>query len=376
MVKLKSQWNTKMHQQDMETNNFKYFTELEPHTDIKIGIAILVGKFSNKLTSHKSAWPHMLANQLINAGYHNTTVITSVDEDWTQYDRIILDHGMEFKGTFNIFGGANDDLYHQLNRLFCGVRMYSMHHDMPDIGELITKRLKTGSELFKTLEDKIELATEICKSVPRVDHIDKTDKLCFGDSHSFSMYTPGFMCDRNDGLTLFGTLRRGLDGYVYPWVKSLRVYLGNIDIRHHLMRQDKPAEALKKMVLDYENQLLQLQERGVEEIEVIQALPIENESRKLPKTGYYKGTPFAGTWAERTELVKQFNRAIDEMCERNGWDCYEHPEVYTNTLGELSFDVMEKPKSVHLSREYYRWDLVENCPNKKLEKVSKQTALF
>lgn len=360
----------------MEPNNFQYFTELEPHTDIKIGIAILVGKFSSKLSSHKSAWPFMLANQLKHAGYKDVTVITSVDEDWTKYDRIILDHGMEFKGTFNIFGGANDDLYHQLSRLFCGVRMYSMHHDMPDIGELISKRLKTGSDLFKTLEDKIEPASLICKHVRRVDHIDKTDKLCFGDSHSFSMYTPGYMANRNDGLTLFGTLKRGLDTYVYPWAKSLRVYLGNIDIRHHLMRQDKPAESLKKMVLEYENQLLQLQDRGVEEIEVIQALPIENESRKLPKTGYYKGTPFAGTWAERTELVKQFNRAIDEMCERNGWDCYEHPEVYTNTLGELSFDVMEKPKSVHLAREFYRWDLEKDCPNERLVKVSKQTALF
>jgi hypothetical protein len=142
------------------------------------------------------------------------------------------------------------------------------------------------------------------------------------------------------------------------------------------MRQDKPAEVLKKMVLDYENQLLQLQERGIKEIEVIQALPIENESRKLPKTGYYKGTPFAGTWAERTELVKQFNRAIDEMCERNGWDCYMHPDAYLNSLGELSFDVMEKPKSVHLAREFYRWDLEKDCPNERLESVAKQTALF
>lgn len=357
--------------------DLQYFTELEPHTDIKIGIAILVGKFSEKAASHKSAWPHMLANQLVNAGYTDTSVITTTTEDWTKYDRIILDHGMEFKGSFNIFGGANDDLYNQINRLFCGVRMYSMHHDMPDIGELISKRLKTGSELFKTLEDKIEIATSICNDhILRVDHIEKTDKLCFGDSHSFSMYTPGYMVSRNDGLTLFGTLKRSIESYIFPWSTDLRIYLGNIDIRHHLMRQDKPAETLKKMVLDYENQLLQLQERGIENIEIIQALPIENESRKLPKTGFYKGTPFAGTWNERTQLVNQFNRAIDEMCERNGWDCYQHPAVYLNTLNELDFEVMEKPKSVHLSREYYRWDLVNNCKNAKLEAPQNQSALF
>ena len=360
----------------MKFEELTFFTEMEPHLDIKIGIAALVGKLSPKISSHKSGWAFMLANQLRNAGYEDVTVITDTNEDWTKYDRILIDHGMEFKGTFNIFGGSNDDLYHQLNRLFSGVRMYSLHHDMPDIGDLIQSRLKTGSDLFKTLEDKIELASEICKNIQRVDHIAKTDKLCFGDSHSFSMYTPGYMTQRHDGLTAFGSMRRGLETYVYPWVKSLRIYVGNIDIRHHLMRQDKPAEALKGLLASYEAELIKMQERGVEDIEVIQVLPIENESRKLPKTGYYKGTPFAGTWAERTELVKQFNSGIEEMCERNGWSVYKHPEVYFNTLGELTFDVMEKPKSVHISREFHRWDLVNNVPNAKLAEVKKQTALF
>ena len=369
MVKLKSQSI-----QPTQMQEFKYFTELEPHTDIKIGIAILVGKFSDKLSSHKSAWPFMLANQLRTAGYKDVTVITSVSEDWTKYDRIILDHGMEFKGTFNIFGGANDDLYHQLNRLFCGVRMYSMHHDMPDIGELITKRLKTGSDLFKTLEDKIEMATKICSEfISRVDHIDKTDKLCFGDSHSFSMYTPGYMANRNDGLTLFGTLKRGLAEYVYPWTTELRIYLGNIDIRHHLMRQSDPSAALTKMMDQYEQMLIS---SGIKTIEIVQALPIENESRQLPKTGFYKGTPFAGSWQDRTDLVNLMNEMIVIMCNRNGWSTWQHSDAYKNPIGELSFDVMEKPKSVHLAREFYRWDLINNEPNKKLEVATIQTALF
>jgi hypothetical protein len=37
---------------------------------------------------------------------------------------------------------------------------------------------------------------------------------------------------------------------------------------------------------------------------------------------------------------------------------------------------MEKPKSVHLAREFYRWDLINNEPNKKLEVATIQTALF
>jgi hypothetical protein len=366
-----------MQMPDMTNNDFIYFTDLEKDKDIKIAIAILVGKFSDRLSSHKSAWPFMLANQLINIGYKNVSVITTTAEDWTDYDCVILDHGMEFKGTFNIFGGANDDLYQQLNRLFCGVKMYSMHHDMPDIGELITKRLKTGTDLFKTLESRIDEAREICSNIKRVDHITKTDKLCFGDSHSFSMYTPGFMANRNDGLTLFGATKRGFGEYVYPWIKELTVYLGNIDIRHHIMRQGDPDATINTLVDNYESELLKLQNRGVNKIEVIQALPIENESRKLPKTGYYKGTPFIGSWAERTELVSKFNILIEKMCSRNDWNVYKHPDIYTNSLGELSFDVMEKPKSVHLAREFYRWDLEKNEPNSNLIANKKQiNALF
>ena len=86
------------------------------------------------------------------------------------FDVILIEHGMEFKGNFNIFGGANDDLYHQITRMFApGIKMYSLHHDMPCVGTLIEKRLKTGSDLFKTLEVQIKDAKAICARIPRVD---------------------------------------------------------------------------------------------------------------------------------------------------------------------------------------------------------------
>lgn len=354
---------------------FKYLSDYISDKSSRIGIAALVGKLSPKESSHKSGWAFHLANQCVNAGYTNVEVITTVTPDWNDFDFVLLEHGMEFKGTFNIFGGANDDLYHQVMRIFSNTKMISLHHDMPCVGTMVQQRLHTGSDLFKTIEDKIEDIKQICANdIPRVDYIEKTDKLCFGDSHSFSQYTPGYMTQRHDGLTMFGALKRGLDMYVYPWVKSLRVYMGNIDVRHHLMRQDNPSASVKTLLVNYENELLKLQERGVENIEVVHVLPIENESRSLPKTGYYKGTPFTGTWAERTALVKEINAVIDDMCERNGWQAYKHPDVYFNALGELTFDVMEKPKSVHIAREYYRWDLTKNEPNKKLIKVTQ--ALF
>ena len=358
---------------DMEIkNNLVYFTDIEKDKSLKIAVAALIGKLSPKPQSHKSGWAFHLANQLTNAGYTNVEVITDKQTNWSDFDVILLEHGMEFKGTFNIFGGANDDLYHQITRMFAtGIRMYSLHHDMPAIDALIEGRLKTGSDLFKTLEVQIKDVKELCAKIPRIDRIQKTKSLCFGDSHSFSQYTPGYMTDRHDGLTLFGTLRRGIRTYVPEDIEELRIYLGNIDIRHHLMRQANPSKALKDMMAMYEQQLIDLE---IDNIEVVQALPIENESRPLPKTGYYKGTPFAGSWAERTELVQEFNTLVEAMCNRNGWKTWKHPDVYLNSFGELTFDVMEKPKSVHIAREYYRWDLIKNETNSKLTKVTQ--ALF
>lgn len=358
----------------MQMQEFKYFTDYETDKSSKIAISALVGKLSPKESSHKSGWAFMLCNQLVNAGFKNASVITDWTTDWSEFDVVLLEHGMEFKGNFNIFGGANDDLFHQINRLYTkGPRMYSLHHDMPSIATLIEKRLKTGSELFKTLESRIDEAKTICEKIQRVDHIEKTNKLCFGDSHSFSQYSPGYMVNRNDGLTLFGTLKKDLSEYIYPWTSELRIYLGNIDIRHHLMRQADPKTALTKMIKQYEETLIS---SGIKTIEVIQVLPIENESRALPKTGYYKDTPFAGTWQERSDLVALMNEMIVNMCDRNGWTTWQHSAAYKNPIGELSFDVMEKPKSVHIAREFYRWDLVSNEPNKKLEAVKIQSALF
>jgi len=359
----------------MNNQEFSYFTDYVTDKSAKIGISALVGKLSPKISSHKSAWCFMIANQLTNVGFESVDVITSNETDWNNYDVILIDHGMEFKGNFNIFGGANDDLYNQIIRIKSKVKMYSLHHEMPCIGALIEQRLKTGTDLFKTLEQDIDLIKGICANdIPKIDHIEKTDKLCFGDSHSFGMYQAGYMCQRHDGLTMHGALKRGLDSYIYPWIKTLTCYMGNIDVRHHLMRQANPKNAVEIMMKNYEQQLKALQENGVSNIELIHVLPIENESRVLPKTGYYKDTPFYGSWLERTQLSKEINNYIDEMCKRNNWKVYKHSDVYFNDKGELTFDVMEQPKSVHISREYYRWDMAANCPNKRLEK--KTMSLF
>jgi hypothetical protein len=353
---------------------------------MKIAIDQLVGTVSPRLTSHKGAWAYLWANQLkhywLNTGEKDVEVkVLHNGESWEGYDYVYLDHGMEFKGdALNLFGGAQDEPAKRISRIldFDTNKLISLDRVMPDYGELGKGRLKSCSEGWKNTDwdaisdacDSIGFCTqELLAASAKLDH------LALGDSHTFSMYKPGMVVCRNDGQTLHGALKIGLEKFISPFdscgrrIKKLTLYFGNIDIRHHLMRQPDPKQSIHSMLKEYEEQIKAL---NMEYVELISVLPIENESRRLPKTGYYKGTPFTGTWGERTELVKIFNEDLRQMCQRNNWDFYRHPDVYLNPQGELSFDVMEKPQSVHLARLYYRWDFVNDCPNKLLKAPKKE----
>lgn len=344
---------------------------------MKIAIDQVVGTVSPRPTSHKGGWAYLWANQLKH--YFNALGEGSVEikvlhneESWDGYDLIYLDHGMEFNGEgLNLFGGAQDGPALRLGRLLSvdPMQIISLDRVMPDYGTLGKGRLKACSDIWRNTDwDAISAA---CGKMDFIDQVSmardvKLDHLALGDSHTFSMYKPGMAVSRNDGQTMFGTLKRGLKSFVEPYgpqIKKLTLYFGNIDIRHHLMRQTNPEVALSNMLCEYEKQI---QDLKMDYVELISALPIENESRKLPKTGFYKGTAFAGSWNERTSLVGQFNDILSDICHRNGWDHYKHPEVYKNDKGELDFEVMELPQSVHLARLYYRWDLENDCPNQNL----------
>ena len=345
---------------------------------MKIAIDQVVGTVSPRLTSHKGAWAFLWANQLkyyfaqLGEGDVEIKVLHN-EESWDGYDLIYLDHGMEFNGeSLNLFGGAQDEPALRLGRLLSvdPLSLVSLDRAMPDYGALGKGRLKACSDVWRNTDwDAITTACgkmDFMTQESMAEHI-KLDHLALGDSHTFSMYKPGMAVCRNDGQTMFGALKRGLKSFIEPFgpqIKKLTLYFGNIDIRHHLMRQPDPAVALFAMLDEYEKQIKAL---NMDYVELISALPIENESRKLPKTGFYKGTPFAGTWEERTALVTIFNIRLEEICHRNGWEFYSHPNVYKNEKGELDFEVMELPQSVHLRRSFYRWDLVNDCPNPNLE---------
>lgn len=335
--------------------------------DSKIGIDGLERNIPTRKHSHNAAWVWLYKNMLHAAGWEDVTILGNHDT-YENYDAMIFYPGIAYAGSINFFFGVDDNVVRRFKRIqnFEG-QTFIMNHEMPLIGSTIKGRLHNKSTSLKVGDLNLEKLDEICKKTLSFNHVEKSKKLCFGDSHCFSTYVPGYSVCRNDGLTLFSTLRDGLknviedkSGLSVSSLSHLTFYMGNIDIRHHLMRQENPLEKVHSMIIELSHQLKSL---NVPNIEIVNALPIEDISRKLPKTGYYKGTPYFGTWQERTNLVNTFNTTVDKICIENKWDVFRWPESFLNDKSELDFEYMERPKSVHLSPLSYRWDLFNNQPN-------------
>jgi hypothetical protein len=322
-------------------------------------------------TSHRAGWARYWAHALTAFKVHDTVTLlttgTMAELDQARKgDTVYCYHGMEWGGAMNLQSGVTDEVVTRMRRLVDavkrGVKLVSVDIPMPPYGKLINDRSDTSADAM-LLADKLTRATS--KQGYLMVPSDRPKHIIMGDSHALSQYVPGSVIYRTDGQTLHGALAQGLSKRLGDWafmagidllkLPELTVYFGNIDVRHHLLRQDEPLKAGKHLIAEYGKQLADLQkEYRIGKINVVMPLPIENECRVLPKTGWYKGTPFHGTWAQRTEMVKLLRRSIANMAKAEGFTTIDHPKHFTKKSGELSFDVMEQPRSVHIRPSEYR----------------------
>lgn len=322
---------------------------------MKIAIDCVADKLSASQHSHNTGWAYLRKHQLEQV-FKQPIQVLHKRESWSDYDLVLLYHGINFKGTLNLFGGASEINAKYFERLLIpNVEFISLDIPMPDYGQLCSGR-KTCSEYWS----KVDWATisKICQDTDHMIHPELTPKLTMGDSHSFSAYTKGHMTIRKDGRTLAGVLKKSLrkemvDHGVDPaTLTHLTLYYGNIDVRHHIMREADPKGHVDRIIAEYEKQIKSL---GIENIELVRLLPIEDESRRLPKTGYYEKTPFFGSWDQRNEIKDYFNGHLNRLCTDNGWSFFEFdPIIYKVDRLEFMTTYMEKPQSVHLAPKYHR----------------------
>ena len=295
----------------------------------KKAIVGLVSNPAKSLNSHNGGWTLVLRHLL------KADVLTEKD-DWDKYDELILSEGINYKeGVFNFFGGVQDSFYVKLNKLnnFTG-KVYCVN-EMIDYNVVCSKRK--------------DLKGYSCNKIPKIIKLNElSNKLILGDSHTVSVFKPGYTIDRNDSQTLHGFLKKGLKSYISDDVDDLVFYAGNIDIRFHVHRfkgRDSVVDLIRELFKQLEN-------LNIKNITLVSLLPIEDESRKIPGTGLYNKQPFFGSKEKRTYYVKEFNSLLKRGCDHYGYNLLTWDFDYDEGL---SFDDMESRQSVHLRPKSYKY---------------------
>ena len=268
-------------------------------------------------------------------------------------DVVYIDHGANFGGTLNLFGGATKELYDRINLVCACKNIVSLDWDMPNYGEMLRGRIGNKTTYEGLTEEWCDKVSARLSNVPSLKQQDlEYDDVILGDSHTISFSDKDTICLRNDGKTLHGVLTAGLDTMLRGVVpkNKLTLCFGSIDIRHHLMRHG--PDAVDKLVEAYVKQGSELADKYNCEVYYCYPVPVEYEDRKVPKTGYYKKTPFYGTREERAELTQRFISKLEELSE--GKTVAPPSEWYTMDPEKYAKTYMEFGGSFHIAPPFYK----------------------
>lgn len=273
---------------------------------------------------------------------------------WSENLEVDLDHknlfhkniyvlpGANFGGTINLMGGFNDFLKESVDNFLSAENITFLDGPPVAYGEQLKKR--------KDVEDKgwcdaITQKLSEAKSIVGSDL--KHEWLAIGDSHTCAYAPLNSSTVKQDGTTLNNQINTDFEyirSHIKSYHKGLTISLGNIDIRHHIVRLNADVEAMISSLNDFGKST------GLE-VEYGLPWPIEFEGRKLPKTGYYDKRPFTGSREERSAVVKLMERCMTDLgmsivkCPNQWYDM--DPEIYATGN-------MERPQSVHLNPMKYR----------------------
>lgn len=299
--------------------------------------------------SHVRGWSQVWAEQL------NATIDHKCSTSILDADMVYIEHGVNFGGTLNLFGGATEEIFDRINTLLQCKNVVSLDFDMPDWGDQLKKRIGAATTHVGITEQWCDMLSSWCKgNVPsfKQEQIFWLSGVSIGDSHTPAFSRKDDVVLRENGKTLFGSLRRGLKKEFRTMVipsQQITFSFGSIDIRHHLLRH---KDNLEEMIKEYVRQGQEIEKEYNADVWYSAPVPVEYEGRKLPKTGYFKGTPFYGSREDRLALTLRF---IDLLNKHSGNKVVMPPSEWYNMDGEqYAKKYMENSSSVHISPEYYR----------------------
>lgn len=313
--------------------------------------------------SHVKGWS-VIWQQRLGASLSNK------DVDLTEFESIYIDHGVNFSGSLNLFGGFNDEVAlrvkNMIDAFHNGSKIFSLDEHIKSCNyvQQIEKRLgsKTTSDIvdFDFLED-LESMIDSTESV-FMDDLESLNEVIIGDSHSAAFSDPNQMVFRNNGKTLWSALNLGIDRWIEMSVlgtdgatpihpDKITICLGSIDIRFHCIKggrlsADKYAKLYAKQVIKASQQF------GIP-FAVCAPVPVEHEHRKIPKTGQYDSRNFFGTRQERLDYTLKFIETLDNYFTE--FDLVMPPQEWYEMDGEeYAKQIMEMSSSVHIAPKNYK----------------------
>ena len=303
---------------------------------MNIGLISIMGNVGTTFHTQGAGYGLIQTKMLWDNHPHDTVDVNPPLSMWGNYDLLYICEGVNFvEGTFNVPGGPQNIHTEKMKAIaeFKGELRYS--NSLFDFNKF-NKRLKVEGTFPET--------NTIAFYNTFLAHGLESRKGVIGDSHALSVWKPGHTLDFTAGRTLHGFLKRESVEQINNRFDEVTLYFGNIDLRFHLMRQENPQKATADLFNRYVEFAKQLKKATLVEL-----LPVEHESRKIPGTGLYKKQPFFGTRAERMQVREIANEIINN----SGLDVIQWPSEWIDEDGTKMLDILEMKQSVHLRPKNY-----------------------
>ena len=301
-----------------------------------VGLVSMMGNVGATLNSQGGGYGLIQTKMLWDNHPHDTVDVNPPPSMWGNYDLLYICEGVNFvEGSFNVPGGPQPLHTEKMKAIaeFKGELRYS--NSLFDFNKF-NKRLKVEGTFPET--NAISFYNTF------LAHGLESRKGVIGDSHALSVWKPEHSLDFTAGRTLHGFLKRETVEQINSRFDETILYFGNIDLRFHLMRQENPQQATADLFNRYVEFAKQLKKATLVEL-----LPVEHESRKIPGTGLYKKQPFFGTREERMQVREIANEIINN----SGLEVIQWPTEWIDTDGTKMLDILEMKQSVHLRPKHY-----------------------
>ena len=301
-----------------------------------VGLVSMMGNVGATLNSQGGGYGLIQTKMLWDNHPHDTVDVNPPPSMWGNYDLLYICEGVNFvEGSFNVPGGPQPLHTEKMKAIseFKGELRYS--NSIFDFNKF-NKRLKVEGTFPET--------NSISWYNTFLAHGLVSRKGVIGDSHALSVWKPGHSLDFTAGRTLHGFLKRETVEEISSRFDEVTLYFGNIDLRFHLMRQENPQQATADLFNRYVDFAKQLKKATLVEL-----LPVEHESRKIPGTGLYKKQPFFGTRLERMQLREIANEIINN----SGLEVIRWPNEWVDEDGTKMLEILEMKQSVHLKPKHY-----------------------